>query len=97
MMIIKFGGTSVGDARRIEGVFNIVTGLSKNKGKGKLGVVVSAMTGVTDDLIKMSRIAASRDDAEPRSFAECFAGGYGPARVTGGNAALSPKWEGLHG
>ena len=68
MMIIKFGGTSVGDARRIEGVFNIVTGLSKNKGKGKLGVVVSAMTGVTDDLIKMSRIAASRD----ASYAEVF-------------------------
>ncbi|MFM2135738.1 MAG: hypothetical protein RL021_1138, partial [Bacteroidota bacterium] len=48
MIVIKFGGTSVGSPERITGVFDIVTGLLKKTGKRKLAVVVSAMTGVTD-------------------------------------------------
>ena len=51
MIIIKFGGTSVSSAARIEGLPEIVKGLHK-KFK-KLGVVVSAFGGVTDELIKM--------------------------------------------
>ncbi|MFM7217529.1 MAG: bifunctional aspartate kinase/homoserine dehydrogenase I [Bacteroidota bacterium] len=68
MIIIKFGGTSVGDPKRIQGVFDIATNLLKKTGRRKLGVVVSAMTGVTDDLIKMSKLAAQRDPA----YAEVF-------------------------
>lgn len=68
MIVIKFGGTSVGSAARISGVFDIATGLLRKTGKRKLVVVVSAMTGVTDDLIRMSKTAAKRD----ASYAEFF-------------------------
>lgn len=68
MIVLKFGGTSVGDAKRISGVFDIVSDLSRQLRKDKIVVVVSAMTGVTDELIRMSRIAASRD----ASYSEVF-------------------------
>lgn len=60
MIIIKFGGTSVASAQRIEGLVPIVNGLKKKH--KKIGVVVSAFGGVTDELIKMSRLAAKQDD-----------------------------------
>ncbi len=60
MIIIKFGGTSVLNAKRIIGVADIVSSLKKKH--KKIGVVVSAFGGVTDDLIRMSRLAASRND-----------------------------------
>ena len=48
MIIVKFGGTSVANAQRIAGVADIISKLKKeNK---KLGVVVSAFGGVTDEL-----------------------------------------------
>jgi aspartokinase/homoserine dehydrogenase 1 len=59
MIIIKFGGTSVASAQRIQALATIVNDL-KRKHK-KLGVVVSAFGGVTDELIKMSRLAAKQD------------------------------------
>ena len=53
MIICKFGGSSVGDAKRIRTVFDIVKGyLSK-----KPIVVVSAHKGVTDELIKVAESA----------------------------------------
>jgi aspartokinase/homoserine dehydrogenase 1 len=60
MLVIKFGGTSVSNALRISGVADIV--LSLRKKNKKIGVVVSAFGGVTDDLIRMSRLAANRND-----------------------------------
>ena len=60
MIVLKFGGTSVANAQRIEGVRAIVTGLQK-KDK-KLAVVCSAFGGVTDELIKMSRLASQQND-----------------------------------
>ena len=60
MIVIKFGGTSVANAQRIEGVRSIVSGIYKND--RKLGVVCSALGGVTDELIKMSRMASLQDD-----------------------------------
>jgi aspartokinase/homoserine dehydrogenase 1 len=60
MIIIKFGGTSVLNAKRIIGVADIVSNLKKKH--KKIGVVVSAFGGVTDDLIRMSKLAASRND-----------------------------------
>ena len=60
MLIIKFGGTSVANARRIEGVATIVERIRKNH--KKVGVVVSAFGGVTDDLIRMSKLASRKND-----------------------------------
>ncbi len=60
MIVLKFGGTSVANAQRIEGVRAIVAGLTK-KDK-KLAVVCSALGGVTDELIKMSRLASQQND-----------------------------------
>ncbi len=68
MIILKFGGTSVLNAERIKGVYRIVTDLQK-KNK-KIGVVVSALGGVTDELIRMSRLAASRNEDYINVFQE---------------------------
>lgn len=58
MIVVKFGGTSVSSSKRIEGVARIVSGLRK---KDRLAVVFSAFGGVTDDLIRMSQMAAAGD------------------------------------
>lgn len=49
MVVMKFGGTSVGNARRIESVAGIV----RTRLRRKPIVVVSAMAGVTDGLISL--------------------------------------------
>jgi aspartate kinase len=54
MIVMKFGGTSVGSAKRIENVANIV----KSYIKRKPVVVVSAVTKITDALIKLGEDAA---------------------------------------
>ena len=68
MIVIKFGGTSVATAQRIEGLASIVNDL-KRKHK-KVGVVVSAFGGVTDELIRMSRLAAKQDSEYISVFRE---------------------------
>ena len=51
--ILKFGGTSVGTSERIQHVANII---EKEQSIGnKVIVVVSAMSGKTDELIKLSK------------------------------------------
>ncbi len=60
MLILKFGGTSVSTAKRIRAVAAIVSDLHKRHRVA--GVVFSAFGGVTDDLIKMSKLAAARDE-----------------------------------
>lgn len=54
MLVMKFGGTSVGDAARVRDVIEIV--------RGRLGrrplVVVSAQSGVTNELIALAESAA---------------------------------------
>ncbi len=60
MKILKFGGSSVGDAKRILNVIGIIKrSIKENK---NLGVIFSAFQGVTDQLISMSQ-AASKGDA----------------------------------
>ena len=54
MIVMKFGGTSVGDAQAITRVASIVAGRRVQKPV----VVVSAMGGVTDVLVAMARGAA---------------------------------------
>jgi aspartate kinase len=57
MIVMKFGGTSVGDTRAIERVAGIV----KERLKQKPVVVVSAMAKVTDQLLAMARAAGAGD------------------------------------
>ena len=53
IVVLKFGGTSVGSIERIKNVAKIVN--SYHKKRYKLIVVSSAMSGVTNDLIKKSK------------------------------------------
>lgn len=55
MIVIKFGGTSVKDCEAVERLIKIV---SRNSSR-KTVVVVSALAGVTDALIKVARHAAN--------------------------------------
>ena len=61
MKVLKFGGTSVGSAENIRRVCNIITDYKKKK--EQVIVVVSAMSGVTNRLIKLGE-RASRNDPE---------------------------------
>ena len=54
IVVLKFGGTSVGTIDRIKKVAQIITGYVKKK--YKVIVVSSAMSGVTNDLVKKSRM-----------------------------------------
>ncbi len=60
MWVLKFGGTSVGDARCFEQVADIV--LRAREAHGQVVVVVSAMSGVTDALLDAARAAARGDE-----------------------------------
>ncbi len=61
MLVMKFGGTSVGSAERMQDVLSIVKNAkSKHKGSAPL-VVLSAMSGVTNSLIKSADKAVTRD------------------------------------
>ncbi len=63
-IIMKFGGTSVGDGQRIVNVAEIVR---RQVQRGdRVTVVVSAMAGVTDTLIKAAQSAAAGDNASFR-------------------------------
>ena len=53
-IVLKFGGTSVGSIDRIKKVSNIILGYKKRK--NRVIVVSSAMSGVTNDLIKKSKL-----------------------------------------
>jgi aspartate kinase len=53
LIVQKFGGTSVGNPERIKNVARRV--LETQRAGNKVVVVVSAMSGVTDSLIKLSR------------------------------------------
>lgn len=68
MKILKFGGTSVGSAERIESVINIVSDSIKEH--GRLAVVSSAFAKVTDTLIALSNSAIQRDDSYLEMFSE---------------------------
>ena len=63
IVVLKFGGTSVGSIEKIRNISNIIQDYRK-KGN-KVIVVSSAMSGVTNDLIKKSRmISKSFSDSE---------------------------------
>ena len=63
IIVIKFGGTSVGSLNRIKKVTNII--ISYIKRKYKVIVISSAMGGVTNELLlKIEKIAKEFPDAE---------------------------------
>ncbi len=59
MLVMKFGGTSVGSAERFDGVYKLVEDVSKKHGPPV--VVLSAMSGVTNALIDGAQKAVDRD------------------------------------
>src|ERR1051326_4368663 len=66
MLVLKFGGTSVEDARAIERVCEIVRSRAGNAAGNQTPtvVVVSALAGVTDQLVQMGTLAERGDIAE---------------------------------
>ena len=67
-LIMKFGGTSVGSAEAIEQVGSIVQ--SHNQDWEQLVVVVSAMRGVTDTLIRCAELAVQGEEDQYQSLIE---------------------------
>lgn len=61
MIVMKFGGTSVGSAERITGAAQIV---ARHADQQRVVVVVSAVSGVTDRLLVAARKAAAREHSE---------------------------------
>jgi len=61
--VLKFGGTSVGSLKRIEGVADIVADRLKEH---QVVVVLSAMSGETDALIEMAKTLTN--DPDPREL-----------------------------
>src|SRR5271169_4203973 len=60
LRVMKFGGTSVGDASCIRQVVEII---KNNARDGELVVVVSAMSGITNKLIEAAIQAEARNRA----------------------------------
>ena len=67
MLVLKFGGSSVGSAENIEKVITIVKEKLKT---GKLFVVVSAMGGTTDALLECGKLAAAGNEAYKEKLRE---------------------------
>jgi len=61
MIVLKFGGSSVASSDKIENIRSIVEQHYNNQ--SKLIIVVSAMGGITDLLIKVGEQAATQDEA----------------------------------
>lgn len=68
LRVLKFGGSSIGDKDRILNVIDIV---AKRKDALAPGVIVfSAVGGVTDELIRISKAAARGDESYREALAE---------------------------
>ena len=67
-VVMKFGGSSVKTADRIENVVNIIQNARKRR--DVIAVVCSAIGGATDHLIKTASLARNRDESYKREFEE---------------------------
>ena len=56
-IVIKFGGTSVGSIEKIKKVANIIK--KRHQDSNEVIVVVSAMSGTTDELSKKSKLISN--------------------------------------
>ena len=89
LLVLKFGGTSVGDVERIK---NAAAKVAAEVQRGhKVAVVVSAMAGVTDQLISYCRAVAPHHD--PREHDAVVATGE---QVTAGLMAMALQQRGLN-
>jgi bifunctional aspartokinase / homoserine dehydrogenase 1 len=61
MKILKFGGTSVGSFKSIQNVLDIIS--SYKQKNISVAVVVSAMSGVTNQLIEIGEKASVSDES----------------------------------
>ncbi len=59
MLVLKFGGTSVGSAERFEGVLKLLSSLQNSNQQAV--IVLSAMSGMTNALIAGANLAVNRD------------------------------------
>ncbi|MDC7226185.1 MAG: aspartate kinase [Spirochaetales bacterium] len=66
MKVMKFGGSSVMDAEKIR---NVVSIIKTEAGKTDVAVVLSAMKGITDDLINCAKLAEKGDDDYKKALA----------------------------
>jgi len=89
LLVVKFGGTSVGDIERIKNAAGKVA--AEAKLGHKIVVVVSAMAGVTDQLINHCRSITPRPN--PREHDAVVATGE---QVTAGLMALALEQRGLN-
>ena len=69
IQVMKFGGTSVGDAARIRSAAKIAAEAAKER---SVVVVVSAMSGVTNTLIAAAGKAAAGDEAAAEALAKAL-------------------------
>jgi len=68
MKVLKFGGSSVGSAEGLSQVKKVVGACTEDA-----IVVVSALGGITDQLLQTARTAAAGDDGYAASLAEMVA------------------------
>jgi len=71
MLVLKFGGSSVANADNIRQVIQIIQN-TLNTRNNQLIVVVSALGGVTDELIQLARLAASGNDSYQERLQHLF-------------------------
>ncbi|HEX4203850.1 MAG TPA: aspartate kinase [Ktedonobacteraceae bacterium] len=62
VQVLKFGGTSVGDGERIRRVAAIISAAVGENADTFPVVVVSAMSGVTDQLLRIARLVCAGED-----------------------------------
>src|SRR3984893_5886620 len=67
IQVMKFGGTSVGDANRIRSAATIAAEASKHR---SVVVVVSAMSGITNALISTAEKSAAGDAGAAAALAK---------------------------
>ncbi len=92
-LVLKFGGTSVANLERIAHVADIVAA-RKQKAKG-LAVIVSAMSGKTNELVAWAREAAGDDLQGPEFDDEHDVIVASGEQVTSGLLALALRRRGL--
>jgi aspartate kinase len=89
-IVMKFGGTSVASIERIRAVADRVK--REAQAGHEIAVVVSAMAGVTDQLVAWSREAAANDHPDASEYDNVVATGE---QVTSGLTALALQQLGL--
>lgn len=70
MVVLKFGGSSVGTPERVNSV--IAISVHSQKKHGRVAVVVSAFSGITDQLIKTAKLASNGDTAYSNEFDDIY-------------------------